>query len=58
MLWFYEKWKMCSQLDQTRDRTVSKERLAQSKVLELEAQLSRTQAELNQLRHSKEDVSI
>ncbi|KAJ8263316.1 hypothetical protein COCON_G00157730 [Conger conger] len=44
------------QLDQTRDRTVSKERLAQSKVVDLEAQLSRTQAELNQLRRNKEDI--
>ncbi|KAJ8285757.1 hypothetical protein GJAV_G00030590 [Gymnothorax javanicus] len=46
------------QLDQNRERAASKERLVQSKVLDLEAQLSRTQTELNQLRRSKEDMEL
>ncbi|CAM5163607.1 unnamed protein product [Eretmochelys imbricata] len=43
------------QVEQTRDRAASRERTAQSKMLELETQLSRTKTELNQLRRSKED---
>uniref|UniRef100_A0A8D0HD48 Outer dense fiber protein 2 n=1 Tax=Sphenodon punctatus TaxID=8508 RepID=A0A8D0HD48_SPHPU len=43
------------QVEQTRDRAVSKERAAQSKMLDLETQLSRTKSELTQLRRSRED---
>uniref|UniRef100_A0A8V1A7V6 Outer dense fiber protein 2 n=1 Tax=Gallus gallus TaxID=9031 RepID=A0A8V1A7V6_CHICK len=45
------------QVEQTRERATSRERAAQSKVLDLETQLSRTKTELNQLRRNKEDVS-
>ncbi|KAG7480550.1 hypothetical protein MATL_G00057400 [Megalops atlanticus] len=44
------------QADLTRDRAVSKERSAQSRVLDLETQLRLTQAELDQLRRNKEDT--
>ncbi|XP_014805341.1 PREDICTED: outer dense fiber protein 2 isoform X1 [Calidris pugnax] len=45
------------QVEQTRERAASRERIAQSKMLDLETQLSRNKTELNQLRRSKEDVS-
>ncbi|XP_061460004.1 outer dense fiber protein 2 isoform X1 [Rhineura floridana] len=44
------------QVEQTRDRAVARERTAQSKILDLETQLSRTKTELNQLRRSKDDA--
>lgn len=44
------------QVEQTRERATSRERAAQSKVLDLETQLSRTKTELNQLRRNKEDA--
>ncbi|NXH53946.1 ODFP2 protein, partial [Rhabdornis inornatus] len=43
------------QVEQARERAVSRERAAQSKVLDLETQLSRNKTELNQLQRSKED---
>ncbi|CAJ0968269.1 unnamed protein product [Ranitomeya imitator] len=45
-----------AQVEQTRDRASSKERVTQSKILDLETQLSRTKTELNQFRRSKEDA--
>lgn len=45
-------------MSHTRERAASKERITQSKVIDLEAQLSRTTSELNQLRRAKEEVSI
>ncbi|XP_039620251.1 outer dense fiber protein 2-like isoform X2 [Polypterus senegalus] len=44
------------QMDQTRERALSKEHSTQAKILDLEAQLSRTKTEINQLRRSKEDA--
>uniref|UniRef100_A0A8C0VR15 Outer dense fiber protein 2 n=1 Tax=Cyanistes caeruleus TaxID=156563 RepID=A0A8C0VR15_CYACU len=43
-------------VEQARERAVSRERAAQSKMLDLETQLSRNKTELNQLHRSKEDV--
>ncbi|XP_041049408.1 outer dense fiber protein 2 isoform X3 [Carcharodon carcharias] len=43
------------QVDQTRERALSKERTTQSKIMDLETQMSRTKTELTQLRRSKED---
>uniref|UniRef100_A0A8C3H1W5 Outer dense fiber protein 2 n=1 Tax=Corvus moneduloides TaxID=1196302 RepID=A0A8C3H1W5_CORMO len=43
-------------VEQARERAVSRERAAQSKMLDLETQLSRNKTELNQLRRSKEDA--
>lgn len=48
---------VCPQLEQTRDRAASRERSMQSKILDLETQLSRTKSEISQLRRSKDDVS-
>lgn len=44
------------QVDQSLERVLSKERSAQSKVLDLESQLSLAKNELGQLRRSKEDM--
>nr|XP_046231525.1 outer dense fiber protein 2 [Scatophagus argus] len=44
------------QLSETRERAATKERSTQSKILDLETQLSRTTSEINQLRRSKEEV--
>lgn len=44
------------QVEQTRERATSRERSAQSKMLDLETQLSRNKTELNQLRRSKDDA--
>ncbi|KAK6304978.1 hypothetical protein J4Q44_G00237580 [Coregonus suidteri] len=44
------------QVSQTRERAVTKERSTQSKVVELETQLSRTATELTTLRRSKEEA--
>ncbi|XP_022073662.1 outer dense fiber protein 2 isoform X2 [Acanthochromis polyacanthus] len=44
------------QMLETRERAAPKERSIQSKILDLETQLSRTTSEINQLRHSKEEV--
>lgn len=46
------------QVSNTRERAASKERASQSKVIELETQLSRTNSELNQLRRAKDEVSF
>ncbi|KAF3821040.1 hypothetical protein GH733_011193 [Mirounga leonina] len=43
------------QVEQTKEHAVSKERAAQSKILDLETQLSRTKTELSQLRRSRDD---
>uniref|UniRef100_A0A8C0VVA0 Outer dense fiber protein 2 n=1 Tax=Cyanistes caeruleus TaxID=156563 RepID=A0A8C0VVA0_CYACU len=43
-------------VEQARERAVSRERAAQSKMLDLETQLSRNKTELNQLHRSKEDA--
>lgn len=43
-------------MSETRERAATKERSTQSKVLDLETQLSRTTSEINQLRRSKEEV--
>lgn len=45
------------QVEQTKEQALSKERAAQSKILDLETQLSRTKTELSQLRRSRDDVS-
>lgn len=44
------------QMSETREHAVTKERSSQSKILNLETQLSRTTSEINQLRRSKEEV--
>nr|XP_003229700.2 PREDICTED: outer dense fiber protein 2 [Anolis carolinensis] len=44
------------QLEQARERAATRERTAQSKILDLETQLSRTKTELNQMRRSKDDA--
>ncbi|KAG8010983.1 Outer dense fiber protein 2, partial [Nibea albiflora] len=44
------------QMSETRERAATKERSTQSKILDLETQLSRTTSEINQLRRSKEEV--
>ncbi|XP_035523524.1 outer dense fiber protein 2 [Morone saxatilis] len=44
------------QMSETRERAATKERSIQSKILDLETQLSRTTSEINQLRRSKEEV--
>ncbi|XP_078127043.1 outer dense fiber protein 2 isoform X2 [Sander vitreus] len=44
------------QMSETRGLAATKERSTQSKILDLETQLSRTTSEINQLRHSKEEV--
>ncbi len=49
---------LCSQVDQSLERLLSKEHSAQSKMLDLESQLSLAKNELGQLRRSKEDVSV
>ncbi|KAA8584665.1 hypothetical protein FQN60_008450 [Etheostoma spectabile] len=44
------------QMSETRGLAATKERSTQSKILDLETQLSRTTSEINQLRRSKEEV--
>lgn len=44
------------QMSETKERVVNKQRSTQSKILDLENQLSRTTAEINQLRRSKEQM--
>lgn len=44
------------QMSETRERAATKERSTQSKILDLETQLSRTTSEINKLRRSKEEV--
>ncbi|XP_070780366.1 outer dense fiber protein 2 isoform X3 [Enoplosus armatus] len=44
------------QMSETRERAATKEHSTQSKMLDLETQLSRTTSEINQLRRSKEEV--
>lgn len=44
-------------MEQTKEQALSKERAAQSKILDLETQLSRTKTELGQLRRTRDDVS-
>ncbi|XP_029134330.2 outer dense fiber protein 2 isoform X2 [Labrus bergylta] len=44
------------QMSVTRERAATKERSTQSKILDLETQLSRTTSEINQLQRSKEEV--
>ncbi|XP_021117589.1 outer dense fiber protein 2 isoform X7 [Heterocephalus glaber] len=44
------------QVEQTKEQALSKERVAQNKILDLETQLSRTKTELSQLRRSREDA--
>ncbi|XP_070706338.1 outer dense fiber protein 2 [Pempheris klunzingeri] len=44
------------QVSETRERAATKERSSQSKILDLETQLSRTTSEINQLQRSKEEV--
>jgi hypothetical protein len=43
-------------VSQTRERAITKEHSTQSKVVDLETQLSRTTTELTTLRRSKEEV--
>ncbi|XP_028273483.1 outer dense fiber protein 2 isoform X2 [Parambassis ranga] len=45
------------QMSETRERAATKERSTQSKIVELETQLSRTTSEISQLRRSKEELS-
>ncbi len=49
---------LCSQVEQSLECVLSKEHSAQSKMLDLESQLSLAKNELGQLRRSKEDVSV
>uniref|UniRef100_A0A8B9L7G7 Outer dense fiber protein 2 n=1 Tax=Astyanax mexicanus TaxID=7994 RepID=A0A8B9L7G7_ASTMX len=44
------------QVTHTREHAASKERITQSKVIDLESQLSRTTSELNKLRRAKEEA--
>lgn len=44
------------QMSETRERAATKEYSTHSKILDLQTQLSRTTSEINQLRHSKEEV--
>lgn len=44
------------QMSETRERAATKEHSTQSKILDLETQLSRTTSEINQLRRNKEEV--
>ncbi|XP_044028974.1 outer dense fiber protein 2 isoform X3 [Siniperca chuatsi] len=44
------------QMSETRERAATKEHSTQSKILDLETQLSRTTSEINQLRRTKEEV--
>uniref|UniRef100_A0A3Q0R1H9 Outer dense fiber protein 2 n=1 Tax=Amphilophus citrinellus TaxID=61819 RepID=A0A3Q0R1H9_AMPCI len=44
------------QMSETRERVASKQQSTQSKILDLETQLSRTTSEINQLRRSKEQM--
>ncbi|XP_070845727.1 outer dense fiber protein 2 isoform X2 [Chaetodon trifascialis] len=44
------------QMSETRERAATKERSTQSKILDLETQLSKTTSEINHLRRSKEEV--
>lgn len=44
------------QMSESRERATAKERSTQSKILDLETQLSRTTSEIGQLRRSKEEV--
>ncbi|XP_014191211.1 outer dense fiber protein 2 isoform X1 [Haplochromis burtoni] len=44
------------QMSETKERVVNKQRSTQSKILDLENQLSRTTAEINQLKRSKEQM--
>uniref|UniRef100_A0A671Y1E4 Outer dense fiber protein 2 n=1 Tax=Sparus aurata TaxID=8175 RepID=A0A671Y1E4_SPAAU len=44
------------QMSKTRERAATKEHSTQSKILDLETQLSRTTSEINQMRRSKEEV--
>lgn len=46
------------QVTQTRERAVSKERVTQSKIVDLETQLSRIKTELNQSQRAKEEVRV
>ncbi|OBS81023.1 hypothetical protein A6R68_20751 [Neotoma lepida] len=43
-------------VEQTKEQALSKERAAQSKILDLETQLSRTKTELGQLRRTRDDA--
>lgn len=43
-------------MSETRERASTKERSTQSKILDLETQLSRTTSEINQLRRNKDEV--
>lgn len=46
----------CKQISEAKECAVTKEKFMQSKILELETNLSRTTSEINQLWHSKEEV--
>lgn len=43
-------------MSETRERSSTKERSTQSKILDLETQLSRTTSEINQLRRNRDEV--
>ena len=45
-------------MSKTRERAATKEHSTQSKILDLETQLSRTTSEINQMRRSKEEVRL
>lgn len=45
------------QMAETRERASTKERSTQSKILDLETQLSRTTSEINQLQRKKDEVT-
>lgn len=49
-------WHIYLQMSDTRERAATKERSTQSRILDLETQLSRTTSELNELRRSKDEV--
>lgn len=49
---------ICYKMTETRERAATKERTAQSKILDLETQLSRISTEISQLQRSKQEVKI
>lgn len=49
---------ICYKMTETRERAATKECTAQSKILDLETQLSRITTEISQLQRSKQEVKI
>lgn len=49
---------ICYKMTETRERAATKEHTAQSKILDVETQLSRIITEISQLQRSKQEVKI